>query len=162
MDLALQNLWKRFFEFLINKNHSDFHTIFAHNLGEFDGYFIYKALSIFSTDTNPLYVKTKIDPHNKFIIIDYKDSNSGVKFTFKDSLRIFPVSLNNLCKVFGVEGKLGEYKGVYNNIDIFNNFNDLNELLQYNKQDCISLHKALNVAQLAYFMNYNVDITTIV
>lgn len=41
-----------------------------------------------------------IDEHNKFITILMDN------FTFKDSFRIFPVSLKDLCKIFNVEGKL--------------------------------------------------------
>lgn len=34
----------------------------------------------------------------------------GKEIIFLDSFRIFPVSLNELCEVFGVEGKISKYK----------------------------------------------------
>lgn len=40
---AVNNLWKNYFDF-ITKNTSYFENIFVHNLGSFDGYFLYKAL----------------------------------------------------------------------------------------------------------------------
>ena len=40
---------------------------------------------------------------------------------FKDSLRVFPLSLNDLCKTFNVEGKLFNDKPEFNNIKILIN-----------------------------------------
>jgi len=46
--LALKNLWINYFNYLENiiKNSETLNelTIFAHNLGDFDGYFLYKGL----------------------------------------------------------------------------------------------------------------------
>ena len=44
VDLALQDLWNRFFNFLDQEYQNEFGTIFVHNLGGFEGYFIYKGL----------------------------------------------------------------------------------------------------------------------
>lgn len=41
LDLALKTLWKNYFDYLV-KNKT--FTVFIHNLGSFDGYFLYKAL----------------------------------------------------------------------------------------------------------------------
>ena len=60
---AVNILWKDVFNFIQN-NHSQIKTIFIHNLGSFDGYFIYKALSNIIDQTN---ISTIIDPQNKFI-----------------------------------------------------------------------------------------------
>jgi hypothetical protein len=81
---------------------------------------------------------------------------------WKDSYRIFPVSLNELCKVFNVEGKLSTYKLDYNNLDLFNKPALLNEFIKYSKQDSIALYKALLQAQEIYILNHGVDITSIV
>jgi hypothetical protein len=48
-ELALKELWSKYFNYLetvINNENTikDKLTIFAHNLGEFDGYFLYKGL----------------------------------------------------------------------------------------------------------------------
>jgi hypothetical protein len=52
-----------------------------------------------------------------------------------------------------------EYK--FNNIDLFNDIELLEEFKQYSLQDSISLLDALNYAQLTYYDSYKVDITSI-
>ena|ERR1700704_2414382 len=101
-DLALKTLWEEYFKFVESNL---FPVIFAHNLGNFDGYFIFKALSSYA---NPDKISTIIDPHNAFIQISLKTS-SGVIINWRDSQRIFPVSLKELCKIFGIRGKISEY-----------------------------------------------------
>lgn len=103
--LAIKKLWDDLFIFITNNNIL-FKNIFVHNLGSFDGYFIHKALSIYC-DIND--IKTIIDNKNKFISILFKRSN----IKWLDSYRIFPVSLNELCKVFNVPGKTNNYKIEY-------------------------------------------------
>jgi hypothetical protein len=49
-----------------------------------------------------------IDKDNKFIQI--VANIAGSKYTFKDSMRIFDVSLQQFCVAFNVEGKLSQYK----------------------------------------------------
>ena len=117
-------LWTKFFKFLESDEFSyDIKTVFVHNLGGFDGYFLYKGLLLYQASNQhevekevgktgkPMLAKTIIDPHNRFIFI-----STGL-ITFKDSFRIFPVSLNDLCKVFEVPGKLSEYNKSFNNLD---------------------------------------------
>ena len=134
--LAISNLWKEFFNYLINNNNIDLHNIFVHNLGGFDGYFIYKQLSLFY----PEFVKTLIDDNNKFILIEWLISsnsvgqNKNIRIKFLDSFRIFPVSLNELCNIFEIKGKLNEYKQEYNNFNILNS-NLRTEFLNYADQD---------------------------
>jgi hypothetical protein len=97
----------------------------AHNLGSFDGLFLYKALFKYveskprpslpgieieeRQDYKPNYsnIKCLLDPSKSFITISYKNNN--VTYTWKDSMRIFPFSLNTLCKMFGVTGKSMTY-----------------------------------------------------
>ena len=72
---------------------------------------------------------------------------NGITYSFKDSLRIFPISLNELCKVFKTTGKLSEYNVKWNNVSVLHNIYSLNKLIEYAKQDVISLHNALRSAQ---------------
>ena len=67
-----------------------------------------------------------------------------------------------LCKVFGIDGKLGKYKDIYNNVAIFDDKNNLTQLMEYNKQDCKALYDSLLVAQSTYLRLYKVDIADIV
>ena len=75
-------------------------------------------------------MSTIIDNQNRFIQIVWTGTYGyhlnhlkplgKFKITFKDSFRIFPISLNELCKQFEVKGKLSEYKAIYNDLKIFN------------------------------------------
>ena len=80
--------------------------IFVHNLGSFDGYFIFKAISQLY---RPSQIKTMIDHHNRFIKISLKLEEHNKEFVWLYSYRIFHVSLQDLCKQFNVEGKLNDY-----------------------------------------------------
>ena len=157
-NFAINKLWNRVFEFIFN-NPTNFEIIFTHNLGSFDGYFIYKALSNYFTD-NPEIVSTIIDNQNKFITIKVNlDNNKNIKWL--DSYRIFPLSLDDLCKMFKVEGKISKYDERFNSIDMFNDPKLLEEFKQYAVQDSSALFDALIKAQDLYFSMYSVDITSI-
>jgi hypothetical protein len=156
VDKAVNDLWYKFFNFLDKQYQQDFKTVFVHNLGGFDGYFIYKYLASFNNKVN-----TIIDNHNKFILINF-ETPLGKKIVFKDSLRIFPASLNDLCKVFKMDGKIHPYKKEYNNVTVLDNQELLNELITYCVIDSESLFNVLLRAQQTYLFKYNVDICTIV
>ena len=126
-----------------------------HNLGSFDGFFIYKYLSNYTKPTN---ISSIIDNHNKFIEISYKND---IKLIWRDSMRIFDVSLNELCYTFNVEGKTSKYNQEFNKITLFDNLDLLETFKEYSIQDSISLYKALNKAQSIYYQIYSVDITSI-
>jgi DNA polymerase type B, organellar and viral len=132
--------------------------IFSHNLGSFDGYFIFKGL-LELPDIDISKVNSIIDDLHRFISIEilFKDS----KLIFKDSIRIFPVSLQELCLLFDVEGKLHSYNIEFNKLSLFDNLDLLNQFVQYAKQDSISLLKALLKAQLIYIKEHEVDIASV-
>jgi hypothetical protein len=179
-DKAIFNMWKNFYNKLKGLELGNNLKIYSHNLGAFDGYFILPSLLKYVDNANE--VDSIIDDKNKFISIKYKYStqpyldmveedmakeglyeNDRFKkdhytWTFLDSYRLFPVSLNELCKIFGVEGKLGDYNSNWNNISLFNNIDLLNQFIEYAKQDSISLLNALINARKIYLTKYNVDI----
>jgi hypothetical protein len=111
--LANKQLWGKYFNYLENVvnteitsacGQEDKLTIFAHNLGGFDGYFLYKGLL---NHYNPDYISSLIDDTNSFISIKNNDTPLIEWFAKGiDSLRIFPISLDKLCKMFLVEGKI--------------------------------------------------------
>jgi hypothetical protein len=156
VDIAVNDLWSKFYTFLDTYFFINFKTIFVHNLGGFDGYFIYKYLASSNNKVN-----TIIDNHNKFILINF-ETPLGKNIVFKDSLRIFPASLNDLCKVFKMDGKIHPYKKEYNNVTVLDNQELLNELITYCVIDSESLFNVLLRAQQTYLFKYNVDICTIV
>ena len=155
IDDAVAKLWSEFYEYLTTLSSYSL-TIYVHNLGGFDGIFIFKYLASISND--PSMVDTIIDGSNKFITISY----NGI--VFKDSYRVFPVSLQELCGIFNVTGKTNCYKEEYNKIftsgDVSREL--LDEFITYGMQDSIALYNALVKAQELYHSKYQVDITTIV
>ncbi len=129
-------------------------TIFVHNLGSFDGYFIFKyASNIYNIKS----VKSIIDNQNKFILIEVK------KIKFVDSHRIFAISLNALCDVFNHgEGKTSAYNSEFNSLNMFKNPELLNKFRIYADNDSIVLYKCMLKASILYQENYDVDISQVV
>jgi len=117
--------------------------------------FFYKALIKFY-ENKPECI---IDKHNKFIQISLKKDSQTI--LFKDSLRIFDVSLKDLCKNFNVEGKLHNYDHDYNKPSLFKNNDKLKIFINYGLQDSQSLLKALKKAQQIYINEYGVDIASV-
>jgi len=155
---AVENLWKDFFKniqtYLIHNT-----VVFMHNLGKFDGYLIFNAILKYNL-IHYKNINCLIDKQHKFIQIKAKFNN--INIIWKDSMRIFPTSLENLCTVFETENtKLGKYRKKFNSIELFNNPTLLKEFLAYAKSDPIALLNVMLNAQKIYFKNYNIDIASI-
>jgi hypothetical protein len=73
-------------------------------------------------------------------------------------LRIFPVSLNDLCKTFNVDGKSCDYNPMFNSIELFKDLDLLKSFIKYSLQDSLCLLNALNKAQNIYYNDYKVDL----
>jgi hypothetical protein len=158
-DLAVKQLWSKYFNYLedVIKNDEtqiDKLTIFAHNLGNFDGYFLYKGLN---QHYNPQQITAMLDETNTFISI----TNLTQLIEWKDSLRLFPCSLDKLCKNFGVEGKSTPYNNKFNNINLFDNSELLELFKEYSKQDAKALYDALRTAQSLYWDELKIDIESV-
>jgi hypothetical protein len=108
----------------------------------------------------PNDINTIIDNQNRFIKITVKLEHFEI--TWKDSYRIFPVSLDKLCKNFGIDGKSSVYDQRFNNLSLFDNLELFNLFKEYSLQDSICLLNALNTAQRIYYKTYKIDITSIV
>jgi hypothetical protein len=123
--------------------------------------FIYKGTRSLSNKFNPYEVSCLIDSHNKFIQITLELKN--LKIVFKDSYRIFQVSLNDLCEILSVQGKSSNYKPEYHKISLFNKGNEkmLAEFKEYSLQDSNCLYDCIKILQALYIKEYNVDITSI-
>jgi hypothetical protein len=164
LDLALDELWNQFFDFILVNcgGSSPKNTIFVHNLGEFYGLFIFKALS---NKFEPNQVSCLIDSHNKFIQITL--TIKKIKIIWKDSYRIFPVSLDDLCNMLSLPGKSSKYKSEFHNLTLFKNSSLLEEFKIYSLslpgqgQDSDALFNCLIKLQEMYLNNYKVDITSI-
>jgi hypothetical protein len=160
--LAIKDLWIRFFSYFTIDNLSFEESkivIFMHNLGAFDGFFLY--LGLLDNDMlKPSDVKSMIDKHNEFIQIEAKIN--GILFTWRDSIRVFNVSLSKLCDVFNLtEGKLHPYNPEFNKITLFDNTILLQQFLDYSLRDSIALLNCLTRAQDHYIDKFQVDIGSI-
>jgi len=153
IDLAVKELWNKYFNYLENLELSSAKlTIFAHNLGDFDGYFLYKGLMM---NYNPESISSIIDESNSFISIKLNS------FEWKDSLRIFPMSLDKLCNLFSVDGKLTKYDSRFNDISLFDSPRTWGLFKKYALQDAVALYGALFIAQNLYFTKFGVDIESV-
>jgi DNA polymerase type B, organellar and viral len=103
-------------------------------------------------------ISTIIDDKNKFIQITL--IGNKFKINWKDSYRIFSVSLNDLCKIFGVSGKTSKYDIKFNSIKLFEDVELLTLFKKYSLQDSVSLYQALDRAQYIYSKDYSVDIAS--
>ena len=159
-DFAIFLMWKNFFDQMKKlKLHKKKVVIFAHNLGSFDGYFILSGLLKY--DSNTESYKTMIDDQNKIIGIEY--NYNSIKWLFRDSCRIFPMSLAKLTKLFITNSQPENVKSIkynkkWNNIDIFNDEKELSNLIYYNQIDSSSLLIAMINAREHYYNKLNVDI----
>ena len=61
--------------------------------------------------------------------------------------------------MYNVKGKLSKYNKDWNNVKLFEDQVELNNFLEYSKQDSISLLQALLKAQKLYLNDYEIDIT---
>lgn len=126
------------------------HTIFVHNLGSFDGYFLFKYLTIIYPINK---VKAIIENDNRFIQIKLNH------IKFNDSFRIFSVSLNSLCEIFNKgEGKLSDYNPKYNTLEMFSDKILFDSFVKYANKDSIILYKCMLNASEIYFLEYGVEL----
>ena len=147
VDKLVLDMFSKFLDLLKKYNKSSI-TILVHNLGGFDGLFLFKYLTkILGSEVNTL-----IDSNNKFIQISYN------KIKFIDSYRMFPVKLDALAKLFNVEGKTSTYNSKFNDFSLFKNNTLLNTFKEYSLQDSVCLYQAILSAQMEYFVNYSFDI----
>lgn len=154
LNLQINELWDKFFDFILKFCDKD--IIFVHNLGGFDGFFIYKALS---NRFKPIEISCLIDTHNKFISITLNINK--FKIIFKDSYRIFPVSLDDLCNILNIKGKTSKYKPEFHELTLFDNPSLLEEIKSYSMQDSNALFNSIFKLQEIYLLDYNVDICSI-
>lgn len=162
LNLEVQKMWIRLHKTLVTRASVGCEAvkyIFVHNLGAFDGYFIFKYLNKFFKKE---HIYTIIDKQNKFITMTFTVDKCKTDIKFLDSYRIFPVGLQELCEVFGVSGKTMKYSSDFHSLSVFHTKDLFNKLKEYSIQDSVCLHSALMSAQDLYLSTYNVDITTIV
>lgn len=158
LDTAVKDMWIDFFNDISNRR-NELHNpvIFVHNIGKFDGIFIFQALIKYFDSSS---LKTILDDEKSFIQITV--TIKGQIITFKESYRIFPVGLNDLCKIFNVDGKLQPYNRIFQSTRFFDNKKLLDNFISYGLRDSTALFQCLEQAHKIYLEKYNVDIASIV
>ena len=73
-----------------------------------------------------------------------------IKFIWKDSYRIFPVSLDDLCNILNLPGKTSKYNPEFHKISLFNNCSLLESFKIYSLQDSIALFSCIFNLQEMY------------
>jgi hypothetical protein len=158
------------------------YKVYVHNLSNFDGIFILKALSVIKySSLKPIIKDDKI--------IDIKIIFGKYNISFRDSLLMLPTSLRKLAIQFNVDNKtIFPYNFVNNkcntNIDLnyigkvpsFKYFIDItieqynnykinyslwklrNETINYCLQDCISLYQIIDKFNYLIFDKFNINI----
>lgn len=129
------------------------HYIYVHNLGSFDGYFLLKEFEKYVEDLDIL-----MDKQNKFISIDLKNGKSP-KTKFRDSLRIFPSSLDSLSQMFDVPIKKSSFDHDKVNKNIIFDEKFKQKLLKYLNNDLVSLYDIIHSAANFILEEYGVDLT---
>jgi hypothetical protein len=64
------------------------------------------------------FISTIIDKKHSYIQI--QTHALGIPLIWKDSYRIFSVSLDSFCKTMGVPGKTSKYRLLFNSFRLFN------------------------------------------
>ena len=155
----VDDLWDRFF-----KRFSDIginSVCFIHNLGSFDGFFLYKALINYYGGEN---VTPLISKSNEFIqILVEIDKKQKICITFKDSQRIFNVSLKKLGVLWESDFSKDNPYDVdkFNTISILDRPEDLKVFKEYSILDSVLLLDCMVKARSHYFDEFGVDIASI-
>nr|YP_010254605.1 DNA polymerase [Ganoderma sichuanense]QUA00738.1 DNA polymerase [Ganoderma sichuanense] len=147
----VSSMWDQFIDHIYDTCKDKTNIIFAHNLGSFDGYFLFKFLSHYY----PECVTGIVDFDNKFITITFNYYDKT--FIFKDSFRLFPVSLNDLAEIFGLKGKI-DYNPIYNNLAVLADPEVRQLFISYGKSDSELLYNTIIRAQQFYFNRFHIDI----
>lgn len=71
------------------------------------------------------------------------------------------MSLDDLCSILNIPGKISKYNPKFHSIDLFSDLNLLKEFKQYSMQDSIALFDCILNLQELYLQKYNVDICSI-
>lgn len=147
---------------LLNNPEYNGRNIYIHNLSNFDGVFLLTGIVEYVDDISLLrkddkIISIKITKKDVLVINSEKDNEKvNVKLTLIDSLSLLPASLKKLGKSFNVSQK-GEFDH-----ERSNTCSDLgvirDELLMYNKQDCLVLYEVLKKFSIDTFDLFKVNI----
>lgn len=147
---------KQLFDYIF-KNIETFkdHTFYAHNGGRFDLVFLLRDVLI--DNKNVVIQESKLlELHSSIIgmTILYK----GHKIHFKDSLRMFTVSLKKITKDFQVDSQKGDIDHRSINRETFRD--KAEEIMKYLKNDVRGLLEVLTIFSKIVFEQFKINITS--
>jgi hypothetical protein len=131
------------------------HTFYAHNGGRFDLVFLLRDVLI--DNKNVVISESKLLELNSSIIgmtIMYK----GHKIHFKDSLRMFTVSLKKITKDFNVASQKGDID--HRSINRYTFGDKAEEIMKYLKNDVRGLLEVLTIHNKNVFEQFKINITS--
>ena len=138
---------------VVRKNTS-IHTVYFHNFSRFDGIIL---LKYFATHGVKYTIKPLMRNHRLYELAVYLGKK--LLFRLRDSLTLFPSSLNNLaknlCPQLGLKGTIP-----HDEVQVSNLIPLRHQLLEYMKQDIYLLGGVMLKAQEIYWTQYSVDIVT--
>lgn len=140
------------------RTHCKNYTIFAHNLGKFDGILllkpIYKLLRELN-NTKDIGLSILVAKDNSIITIKH----DNIKLL--DSYRIFPFSLKNMASFFNVPTQKGDFDHESLNINNLHDVSIKSELNDYLIKDLKSLYECMMFASSDLFYNYFINVTDV-
>jgi hypothetical protein len=122
--------------------YNDYH-IYLHNFSYFDGIFLLRIICKLSNNIKFIIRDNRLIQITVYFEIDGDENKYQIHFN--DSLLLLPGSLDKLAKQFKVGNKLS-FDLTENNLNMntINNKQIKNELMEYNKNDCIILYNILD------------------
>jgi hypothetical protein len=128
------------------------YNIYAHNLSSFDGIFLLKIL-------NKIGIVEPVIKDGRIISINFTFESTGKRIytlRFFDSYLLLPNSLRKLGNSFNVSTLKGNFDPTI--IDKNNYISYKNEVIDYCRDDCISLYQILIKFNKLIFDNFNISI----
>lgn len=124
------------------------YTLYAHNLGKFDGYFLLKPLL---NHFGPYQLL--VDKSRSIISITLP---GGI--VFKDSLRILPLKLEDLGNLFETEHRKLKFDHTKATLDVIHRISFRTILLTYLRNDCLCLLEVLIKVSNIILEKFEVDL----
>lgn len=127
--------------------------IYVHNFSGFDSIFLLGILADYASTFNIL----KRDGNIISLIVSKKwDNDDKTTLVFKDSQLLLPVALKDLAEAFAVTNKGSYDHNTSNTPEDLNVIKD--ELLLYNKQDCLVLYEVISKFQDLIYELFSLDV----
>ena len=138
--------------FLISKK-QEITKVYIHNFSNFDSVFLLNLLAVMSSTFNII----KRDDNIISLHVSKKWSKNSIsKLVFLDSFLLLPEKLSKLAETFG-----GELKGKMD-FEVINQSQNLNllrdEIIAYNKQDCLVLHQVITKFACFVYKHFTLDL----